>query len=175
MKKQNLFFAIGAAAVAIAVAVPAALSHGPGGGGFDGRGRGPRIERLKDELGLNDQQVAKLKALKDDHMDDAQSLRDQLRAKRDELHALLLAPTLDKAKLAAASREINALEGQLEESRLDFLVSVRGVLTPDQFKTFLELRKSGRHGFGHGPRDGKRFGPGRGFGPGLDDAPDVEQ
>lgn len=173
MKKQNLLITLGAAAVALAVAVPAAMSHGPRGGDDGERRGGPPIAHLKEKLGLNDQQVAKLEALKDDQGDDAQSLREQIRTKRDELHALLLAPTLDKAKLSAASREINALEGQLQDRRLEFLIAARGVLTPEQFKTFVDMKKGGRH---HGHRF-ERGGPDRDDRPerGDDAGGDVER
>lgn len=163
MTRRNVFLTLGAAALALAIAVPAAFSRGPGPRGDKEGWRGDRIERLAGKLGLDDKQKAALTTLKEDHRDEAQSIREQVRAKREATRALWLAPNPDKQAILAAEREINALEGQLAESRVEFMFAARGVLTPEQFGEFVELQK--KRGFGKHHRGGKR-GFGKGFGPG---------
>ena len=166
--RRSLFLTLGAAALVVAIAVPVAFSHGPGpGGGPDGKGDGPRgdrMGRLVEKLGLDATQQAKLEKLKTAHQDDAQALRDQIRSIREETKALWLAPNPDKQKILAAERQAQAIEGKLAESRVEFMFAARGVLTPEQFKSFVELRKEhgGRHGGRHGGWGG---GKGKGMGP----------
>lgn len=158
--RRNLFLALGAAALVVAIAVPAAFSRGPGP---DGQGRGDRMGRMAEKLGLDAKQTTQLKALKDAHQDDAQALREQIQAVREAQKQLWLAPSPDKAKILANEREVLALEGQLAEARVDFMFKARAVLTPAQFTKFIEMRKHhggrGKHGKGgwgrhHGGRGG---------------------
>lgn len=171
--KRSLFLSLGAAALVLAVAVPAAFSHGPGPrGGPDGDGpRGDRMGRLVEKLGLDATQQAKLEKLKTAHQDDAEALRDQIQSIREESKALWLAPNPDKQKILAAERQVQAIEGKLAESRIEFMFAARGVLTPEQFTKFVEMRgKHGGHGRGHHGKGGWDKG---GKGPGA--APDNDE
>lgn len=156
--RRNLFLSLGVAAIALVVAVPVAFSRGPGPGDH-----GDRMGRLAEKLGLDAKQTTQFKVLKDAQRDDAQSLREQVRAVRDAQKQLWLAPSPDRAKILAGEREALALEGQLAESRIDFMFKVRTVLTPAQFQKFIEMRKDGHFGKdgkrGWGKRHGRRGGP----------------
>lgn len=153
MKRLNLYISLALAALALALAVPVAFSRGPGPGNGPGPGygdgpRGDRHAHVMKQLGLSPEQTTALDALRQDHRDDVASLHEQIQAKREAMKALWLAPNPDRAQILAAEREIGALRLQIAESRVDFLFNVRGVLSPEQFAKFIELRKDGR-GFGH--------------------------
>jgi len=166
--RRSFFLTLGAAALVLAIAVPVAFSHGPGPGGRDGDGpRGDRIERLVEKLGLDATQKAKLEKLKTAHQADAQALREQIQSIRDETKALWLAANPDKAKILGAERQVQAIQGKLAESRVEFMFAARGVLTAEQFKKFVEMRKGhgGRHGHGACGSDG----PDKGGPPAPDD------
>lgn len=158
MKRLNLYLSLAFAALTLAIAVPVAFSRGPGPGNGPGPGDGPRGDRhayVIKQLGLTPEQTAALEALRQDHRDDVDSLHEQIQAKREAMKALWLTPNPDRAQILAAEREIGALRQQIAESRVDFLFAVKGVLTPEQFGKFIELRKDGR-GFGHHERGWRR-------------------
>jgi len=155
--RRSLFLSLGATALIVALAVPVAFSGGPRGGP-DGDGpRGDRIGRLAEKLGLDAKQTAQLKALKETHQTEADSIREQIDAKREATKALWLAPNPNKAQILASVREVQALEGQLAESRVDFMFAARGVLNPSQFAKFVEMRRHhGKKGWGRGEGRGMR-------------------
>lgn len=159
MKRLPLFLSLGLAALALIVAVPVAFSRGPGPGDGDGP-RGDRHAFMIKQLGLDAKQTAALQALRSDHRDDVDSIHEQIRAKREAIKTLWLAPNPEKNQILAAEREINALHGQLAESRVDFIFAAKGVLTPAQFSKFIELR--GERGFGKHGRGRHQRGEGRG-------------
>jgi Spy/CpxP family protein refolding chaperone len=148
MNKHKLIPA-GLAFLALLLAAPAFSrppSDGPRGD------RQPRIERLVNALNLDAAQTTKLKALHEDHRDAVSSLREQMKSRRAAMKALWLAPNLDRGKIVAAHQELDALEGQIGQARLDFMFGARAILRPDQFQRFLELKeRRGRHHRGPAP------------------------
>ena len=158
MKKKFLVSA-GAGLVALMVAIPLALAHGPRGGGPDGE-RGPRIERMAEKLGLDDKQKASVKVLFDKHKDDAQSLREQIRAAREKVKTAWLDKSATEASVKAAQREVQALETQLSDSRVTLGFGLKKVLTPAQFEQVATKLFDGHKGFGKRHFKG---GKGKGF------------
>lgn len=179
MNKKALFSA-GAGLVALFVAIPLALAGGPRGG--DGRHEpGARLERMAERLGLDAAQKQKVKVIFEQHKDEAQSLREQMRAAKDKVKAAWSDKNATPASVKAAMREVHALKAQLMEERVDLGFALKKVLTPEQFEQarhFIEGR-GGRGGHGHKgfKRGGEgRFGggPGWGGGPVDEDGPDTE-
>lgn len=185
MNKKFLISA-GVGLVALLVVVPLALAGGPRGGGGGGRGeRGPRWEKMAERLGLDEKQKVTVKALFEQHRDEAESLREQLEVAREKVKAAWLDKNATEASVKAAHKEVHALQGQLAEQRVEFGFKLKRVLTPAQFeKVANKLMKGGGFGRGHhfkgkgggwggrGECDGGGFCGGRG-GPPL--SPDVDE
>jgi hypothetical protein len=66
------------------------------------------------------------------------------------MHREMMADTPDKARLLSASKEVNAIHGQIADARINHLFALRAVLTPEQLKKWKEFRG----GCGLGPRMG---------------------
>ncbi len=99
------------------------------------------MNRMKEKVGLSDQQAEEirvaLKAMRDDARPDLQALCEA----RLELRRLLDDQTSDPAAVKAAGERIKVLQGKLMDRRLDGYVALRGKLTPEQWAKWVEFRK----------------------------------
>ncbi len=159
-------------AVLLAVAVlatgggvmAAAQSHGP-----RGPARGDRALRLKQELGLSDEQTTRLREIRESRQ------RDEIRRRADaevahlDLRRLLEAPTVDRKAVDAKVKEMADLHSAGLRARVDTMLSMREVLTPEQLQKWQSLE--GERGRGRWRRRDGRRPFGRGFGSGPDQAP----
>ncbi len=96
---------------------------------------------------LTEEERAKLDALHKEFRDEVAPLRNEIVLKARDLRAMLNSKDLDPAKAKALQKEISALQAELAQIRLDFLIEVKKI-TPKGF---------------HAPGFGMGFG--RGFGP----------
>lgn len=121
-------------------------------------GRGPYhaadITKLPD-LNLTEVQITKLKALRDDHLQDIKPLRNQMYSKSIKLKGLWLEQTPDLNKIAALQKEIQTLRDVMLEKVTAYLQKTLNILTVKQQAT-LEAYKAKR-----GYSSGKGAGSGR--------------
>ena len=87
---------------------------------------------FKKHLGLTDQQLAKMKELKNRFRDDTRDLRYNLEIKRIEMRKLFTDPKTDDATLLAKQKEISELRQQLSEKKAQMKIEWRKILTPEQ-------------------------------------------
>lgn len=169
----------GVGLLALLIVVPLALAGGPRGG--EGRGeRGPRWEKMAERLGLDEKQKVTVKALFEQHRDEADSLREQLQVAREKVKAAWLDKNATEASVKAAHREVHALQGQLAEQRVELGFKLKRVLTPAQFeKVANKLMKGPGFGRGHhfNGKGGRGWGGHGDFGGGggPPDSPDVDE
>jgi len=136
-----------------ALAVPV-LAKGPGKGRWDGRGgagTGPGWDAPQPGWApaLTEEQQAEVKALYQKHFEETLPMRNEIRAKRAEMRALLLAENLDEEKARAVQKEIQGIRTDLADKRLDLMLELR--------KIDPNLRFAGGPGFGtKGHRKGGR-------------------
>ena len=145
------------AAPLLAVAQPRG-GFGPGGGRF-----GPgRVERIGQELGLNPDQMQKVRAASTEFHRQRIRLGAQIEEARLNLREYLANErnvTEDRAREMVAA--IGQIETQLHQARVTFLVRVRALLTPPQWRRALEMLEEHRDG-PPGPPEGRGpMGPGR--------------
>ena len=113
-----------------------------------------RFNRLKEKLGLGDQQAEEirlaLKATWDGARPDLQALCEA----RVEMRRLMSQQDSDPAAVKAAGERVKALQAKLLDRRLDTFLALRSKLTPDQWAKWVELRKEMGHRFrgAFGPR-----------------------
>jgi len=96
---------------------------------------------LREELGLTDEQVDKLKSIKLEHQKAAIKTESELKLKRLELRELMEAGEPDEFAVKAKVEEIGELKTQLAMNRIDGGLKARKVLTDKQQKQLKELRK----------------------------------
>ena len=140
----------------------AALAQQPGGEPGDGppgmRRHGPHgpppiekvLERHSDELGLDADTRASIRAIAAKARQDEQPLEEQLRSLHEEMRQLLdgESPKLDDV-MQWADR-IGAAETELKKRRLRTLLEVRALLTPEQRQKLVQIFEE---------RRGRRKGP----------------
>lgn len=127
------------------------------GGGFGAERMLRMVEnpRVRQILGLSDDQVARLRTIGVDAEKAAIQSHADMELRGIELRELLRADNPDHDAIMQKLDEINALRGKIAKQRVEALLSARGVLTPEQVKKVRTFMESG--GFGHGPERGTKM------------------
>jgi len=86
------------------------------------------------DLDLSQEQRRNLELIQQAYFREIQLLRTQLFAKRLELRELLVSPPTKVESIRAKNSEINELELKQEERSVEYLIKVRGLLTPEQLQ-----------------------------------------
>ncbi|MFB3063049.1 MAG: Spy/CpxP family protein refolding chaperone, partial [Candidatus Binatia bacterium] len=105
--------------------------HARSGGGWR-RGRG--MERMKERLGLSDEQTRQIRAILREARKTSIKTRADLRIARIELGELVTQEKVDKGKIDAKLGQIGQLTQQRLRLRTDVVLATRDVLTPEQMK-----------------------------------------
>jgi len=100
--------------------------------------------QMFEKLGITEEQKHALKAHKERHHNEMKALRGQIKEKRKAFHHALVNPDIDDNAITAANNEIKALTNSLADNRLNGVLKVRKILTPEQFQKFNEIRKKHR-------------------------------
>jgi len=100
--------------------------------------------KMYEKLGLTDEQKQALKVHKENHRSETKALRKQIKEKRKAFRQALEDPTTDESAIMAANNEVKALTNSLADDRLNGILEVRKILTPEQFKKFNEIKKKHR-------------------------------
>jgi periplasmic protein CpxP/Spy len=150
MRKLNKVQSMAIAFVmAVAIAVPAVLAQTAGEGSKEGRGKwGHRGGRGGDrmmgrgfgELDLTDAQKAQMKQIREAQHQTLQPLRQELRAKRQEIRKASEGGAFDEALVRQKLIEIAPLEARLMSLQFRAHQEMLSVLTPEQ-RTKLEQRR----------------------------------
>jgi Spy/CpxP family protein refolding chaperone len=103
---------------------------------------------------LTDDQLLKLRALKDQMSVETAQKRAQLKALKHQMFDKMSAPAVNKAEVVALNNQINAIKTDLSNSRLNFMLAAGDIFTPEQKAAFRSrmLRRGmwGGGGRGHG-------------------------
>ncbi len=132
---MNSIFRSSLFAAAILCSASAFAQMGPG------PERGMRHQHIPN---LTAEQSTKLQALKKAHWDQTAPIRQQLMAKKGEMHSLWLSPKPDQSAILAKQKEISELQAKLAEKSIEHRFEMRQILTPEQ------LAQAGNFGQGHG-------------------------
>lgn len=136
-----------------------------GGDRLMGMAENPRVRQY---LGLTDEQVGRLHKIGVDAEKASVQTRADMELRHIELRELLRADNPDHDAIMSKLDEVNALQGKMQKQRVETMLAARGVLTPEQLKkikTFMENRGGGgEHGMqrrgGPGGRPPGHGGPG---------------
>jgi Spy/CpxP family protein refolding chaperone len=133
--------------------------HGFGGG--DHLMRMAEDPRVRQYLGLTDEQVGRLHKIGIDAEKASVQTRADMQLRHIELRELLRADNPDHDAIMRKLDEVNAVQGKMQKQGVETLLAARSVLTPEQLKkikTFMEDRGGG---LGRGPMMERRGGMGR--------------
>jgi Spy/CpxP family protein refolding chaperone len=154
MRKLGKIKTIAVAAIsAVALAAPIALAQtggqkGPAQGGWQGRrGEGDHFGGgMFRGLNLTDDQKAKLQQIRQSYEQTMKPLREQLRAKRQELRQAESGTTFDEALATQKLTEAAAIEAKLMGQEFRQRQEMLAVLTPDQKAQLEQRRQQFRNG-----------------------------
>ena len=128
-------------------------------GGFGPPARGQRMERMRQHLGLSDEQVARVRALRTEHRQQVDSTRQQLHALRRQLRAVLSAPVVDEGQAMTLFQQMEPYRRLARETRFKHRLQVLRVMTLEQRRKLVQSHAGrrwgkGRRGHrGHGGED----------------------
>jgi Spy/CpxP family protein refolding chaperone len=132
----------GAAALVAALAL--VLAPAPAA---DARPRHPPAEHVKRhaaQLGLDAAAQAALEEIVAESEAQERALRGEMRAARKQMRALLSGPELDRAAVAAQADALDALHARSHRRRLDTVLRIHELLTPEQRAALVEIRERDR-------------------------------
>lgn len=121
------------------VALASALAFGQmGQGGGQRMGQpGMRQEMMK-KLNLNEQQQTQMRKLRADLQKKNIQASSKIQLARIDMRELILADKPDRTALEKKLREISDLQHQMKIDRLDHMLAVNALLTPEQQKSLRE-------------------------------------
>jgi periplasmic protein CpxP/Spy len=165
MKRFSLPLIAGCAALMLMGSMAMAQPRG----GMMQRAQGEQMRKpWAEQLGLTDEQKAQVRQIMLDTRKKNIDVEAKQKLARIELQELMGADTPDQKKIDAKVDELSQIRTTLMHNRINTLLAVQKVLTPDQRKKAKELRPFGPHGgSGHFGGPGmmmRRGGFGRGSG-----------
>jgi Spy/CpxP family protein refolding chaperone len=133
-------------------------------GSGEWHGREDMQKNMKAELNLTDEQEMKLETHRIDQRAAMEKLKLEIKQKREALRAELEKPTLDKGQVRKLNERLKTSYEEMSDQRLEGILYVRSVLTPEQFKKFMAMRPDPKDRKDKGDmkgKDGSRKGHGR--------------
>lgn len=126
MKKASILTVAVAILSAMAISAYAVQSGAEPGKGFD------KKCGIAKHLNLSEEQLTKMKELRNRHDAETRDLRYSLAVKRIEMRKLFTDPKTDEATLLAKQRELSKLCQQLMDKKAQMKIEWRSILTPEQ-------------------------------------------
>jgi len=157
-------------------------TRGPMGPGPD-LGKWWKDSQIAGALGLNDQQINQIEATFLDHRLKLIDMNADVQRSEARLQPLMESDQVDEAKVSAQIDQLLAARSRLEKANMMMMISIRKVLTIEQWKKLEGIRESRERMFMRTPRADGPEGPGGagGFGggamrkrPGPPEEPPVE-
>lgn len=109
---------------------------------FDKKGWEEKVNQMYDKLDLSEEQRQALKEHKQGHREEMKSLKSEIQAKREALQAEMQKGDFSADKVKAINDELKTLQNKMSDQRLEGILEVREILTPEQFSKFNELKES---------------------------------
>jgi Spy/CpxP family protein refolding chaperone len=118
---------------------------------------------IRQQAGISDEQAARIRKQELDFRKTEIRGRADLEVKRIDLKALLAADTPDRGAINAKLQEISAAQLSLQKSSVDYRLSMRDAITPEQREKLRQLmRNRWQRDGGRGGRQGEGGGGQRG-------------
>jgi Spy/CpxP family protein refolding chaperone len=105
-----------------------------------GKGREALFEKTIKELNLTPQQQERIAAQKKKEKEDSVENRARMKELRDQLRVELDKPSVDKARIHSLTSGMKVLAGKRIEKKVEGILALKEILTPEQFKALNEER-----------------------------------
>ena len=146
MDKRWRFVGMTCLALSLVGGMIAYGESGAGRGGHHfGRG-GARLEQMVESLGLDEKSMTEVKKILDASKAKRQELFAKLHEAHEHMRSLLEQEQPDEASVMAQADTIGALETEGRKQRLQTMLQVRALLTPEQRAKLLEKLREQPHG-----------------------------
>jgi Spy/CpxP family protein refolding chaperone len=161
MKKYGLFVTF----ISFLISAAFFIAFPCNGCNFGNPGFAVDHDGILSKLDLTEEQMNKIRSLRESFYKDTTPLRTQIFEKRAELRLLWMQTELDVEKIKAKEKEIHDLIWQVFKKTTDFRLKFRSLLTSEQLSKFLALGGDWRHSHGkdwrhyHGPDRGPGKSP----------------
>jgi Spy/CpxP family protein refolding chaperone len=130
-----------AARISLVLAAALGIAASAGAGPDEQRPPGGLIKRNAERLGLKGDALAAVQAVVEASGARHEQLLKELDAARNEMRGLLSKPVPDSAEVMAQADAIGAIETALHKNRLQAIMQIRALLTPEQRTELLRLRE----------------------------------
>ena len=100
-----------------------------------------KISKIYQQLGLTPEQDKQLKDHRDRHRSQMETLHKEIEAKREQIGEELQKTDFDIRKVQQIHGDLKSLKARMEDNRLEGILEVRKILTPDQFSKFMKLKE----------------------------------
>lgn len=125
--------------------------HGPMHG--EGHGEGMRgmgglhprmLMRHAEELGLNEAQQSRIREILEKERGELEPLREEMRAEAQAMRALMQSATAERAQIQEQFENVLEMEMEMKRRRMEVMLGIREVLTPEQREQVMEFRAEHR-------------------------------
>ncbi len=112
-------------------------------------------------LNLSEDQAKQLKDIKQKQRDAKKGIFEQMKANREAFEAEIVKSTADMSKINDLQAQLKAIQSQMVDNHLSFILDIKKLLTPEQFAGYMalekaeDLMKQGHRRFGHKDGCGK--------------------
>ncbi len=106
--------------------------------------RKEKMQKIFSQLNLTEEQKNKLKENKTKHREQRKGGFEQIKSYKEALKQELLKPDLDMKRIQEIQGQSKAAQAQMADDRLDSILEVRTILTPEQFSKFMTLMEHHR-------------------------------
>lgn len=136
--------------------------RGPHHGGPRGPDPGRFVDEHADELGLDDDARESIQAIVDASRLRSEQMRGEIRSEHEKMHELLSQSSPDEAAVMSQNDRIGALKSRQRKNRLEAMLAIRKLLTPEQREQLIGIREGRRRDRGEGRGCTEEAGPGGG-------------
>ena len=98
-----------------------------------------RNQEIYTQLSLTDEQKKQLEDNKQKNREKRKALFEKMRSYKDALNKELMKSNLDVNKINVIQAQFKVLQSQMTDERLNSILEVRRILTPEQFAKFVLL------------------------------------
>ncbi len=123
-------------------------------GAASGKERGERVGKLKEELNLSDEQLKKVRELREQRKENIEKSKGRVQELKKSFNEGMASEKSSKDDLTQRFEAFQKAKADFQRERFSMMMEMRSILNPEQLKKFIEMRKNrkggGKKGEGYG-------------------------
>lgn len=104
-----------------------------------------KSDKMRTELGLSEEQVAKMKEIREKRKASREQHREKVKAAREEFHTAMKNPKASKAELEKKFDQLEKLQSQGKREQFEMMLELRSLMDEKQIAKFNEKRGEWRN------------------------------